>query len=353
MLNDKLTDEQRDIISKVEKLMRLAGKNPNEAEAAAASAKAMELLAAYNLDISVVDGSEEGGGRRAEEKMVGGFYEFERDLWTRVADLNFCIYWNQHTRAWARKHLARVAVYMAAHPEHEHRSSIYDDKGLMEKRLRREHRLVGRVVNIAATKAMVGYILQTIERLTAERLRERLWEGDTLASQMRSRWAVSYREGMAARIAEKLWDRRQVMLQEEEQAQEEARRRAAQAAMAGASTETAITLSSLKESERDANMDFLYGEGWSAKQAAARAARAKAAAEAEAVYTAWAAANPEEAAAEEAKRLKEARKRSARSYRGRAEKERDWGAYRAGYERAETVGIDPQAEGRKAAGSLK
>jgi hypothetical protein len=44
-VNDNLTDEQRNIISKVEKLMRLAGRNPNEAEAAAASAKAMELLA--------------------------------------------------------------------------------------------------------------------------------------------------------------------------------------------------------------------------------------------------------------------------------------------------------------------
>lgn len=357
----QLNQEQRDVISKVEKLLRLAGKNSNEAESSAATAKAMELLAAYNLDLGSVDATEDGSGKRSDEKLMGGFYDYERDLWARVADLNFCLYWNQTVWAWARKHEKRVAALIEADPENAKRHYFYDSLGEMRKRQRRQHRLVGRTVNIAGTKAMMGYLLGAIERLTEERLKEKVtsWAengGGTYStgSQSRSRWAVSYREGIARRIAEKLWDRRQVQIADEEAAAEAARRRAAEAGMKGASTETGLTLFTLRKNEDDANRDFLYGEGYSAKQAAKRANQAAAAAAAEAAYTAWAAANPEEAAKQEAEREAEARKRSARSYgRGRAEKERDWSAYSAGYEAGEGVGLEAQAEGVKTAGRIK
>lgn len=338
MRQDELTDEQRKIVDKVEKLLRLAGANTNEAEAASATARAMDLLVEYNIQMSSVDETGEGGGKRAEEKLVGGFYEFERDLWRYVADLNFCMCWHQKT--WVRR-------------------TVFDakaDRILNEWRrnniLRGQFRIVGRVVNIQSTQNMTSYILQTVERLTRERVAERLGDGEKLNSQLRGRWAVSYREGIVARIIEKIWKRREEMLSEERNAAMEAEARAREAGMKGASTATGVTLASVRKSEAEANADFLYGEGWSAKQAADRARRAAAAAEADRLYTAWAAANPEQAAKEEKQRRDKERSRSSRSYRGTAEKERDWSAYKAGYAKGDEVGIDPQADTRRSAGGL-
>jgi len=379
-----LTEEQRSIIAKVEKLMRLAGNNPNEAESASATARAMELLAAYNLDLGVVEREGGDGGRRGEEKLLGGFYDYERDLWHRVADLNFCLYWNQHTRVWKtakaeREYELGIANWLAglkAEDPARHDRYVKEDGSLTSlgqravpwrldalrrngKKRVRQHRLVGRQVNVAATRAMMMYLSGAIERLTRERLEARITgnigycDKQQLSYQLFSRWATSYREGIAARIGEKLWDRRQAQIKEEAKAAEEARRRAQEAGMKGASTETGVTLFTLRQSERDANFDALYGEGWSAKRAAEAAARAAADAAAEAEYTAWAAAHPEEARKKEAEREKEARKRSARSFRGgSSEKERDWGAYRAGYARGEEIGLDQQAGSTKVAGVL-
>ena len=355
--NTDLTNEQRDVIAKVEKLMRLAGKNSNENEAAAAAAKAMELLAAYNLDMGAVERAGGDGGRRAEEKLLGGFYEYERDLWARVAQINFCWYWTQKTRVWrTKKAEAEYAALVAANEGKE--SWRARDVARHGKVFKSQHRLVGRVHNIAATKAMMEYLLGAIERLTRERLEGRC---DPLAArsikqqmntQLWSRWAVSYREGIAYNLAEKLWDRREQQLKEELDARREAERRAAEAGMKGASTETGVTLFSLRKTEDDGNADFLYGAGWSARQAAARAEQARLRAEADAAYTAWAAAHPEEAAKKEREQEKEVAKRSARSYRPAQEKARDWSAFRAGHAAGDAIGLDPQAAARKTAGLL-
>jgi hypothetical protein len=335
----EFTEEQRTVLDRVEKLLRLAGKNTNEAEAASATAKAMSLLAEYNLNLSSVDETGEGSGRRAEEKVVGGFYEFEQDLWRRIADLNYVLCWHQKT--WVERTTFDAKADRII--DHWRRTHI----------LRGQFKFVGRVVNIAGTKAMGNYLLGTIDRLTRERLQER-GVTERMNTQLRTRWAVSYREGIAARVGEKLWDRRQEQIAEERRTAEEAERRAREAGMKGASTETAISLSTLRQTERDANMDFMYGEGYTARQAAASAERARKAQEAEAAYTAWAAAHPEEARKQEEERRKEERKRSSRSYRstGRAEKERDWGAYRAGYEKGDSVGIDQQAGSSRSAGGI-
>jgi len=331
----------QDIISKVEKLLRLAGKNTNEAEAAAATQKAMDLLAAYNLDLSSIN--EEGdSGKRSEEKLIGGFYEYEQNVWRYVADLNFCFYWSQKTWVKREKKDAKSERIL----DYYRRDNI----------LRSQHKLVGRTVNVAATKAMSQYLLGAIERLTRERLMDRIngqpdYMKASINRELRSRWAVSYREGMAARICEKLWDRRQDQLRSEEQKQREAE---ARAAMAGVSSQTGITLASLRKSEEEANADFMYGDGWSAKQAARRAERARAAAEAEAAAIQWAMDHPEEAAKEAAEELKRERKRGSggRSRGGPAPKERDWSAYSAGYDKGDSVGLDVQTSSRSSGAGI-
>lgn len=325
-----LSPEAQRAIRQVEKLLRLAAKHPTEAEGIAAANKAQELLTAYNLDMATVERGSDSG-KREDAKMKGGLYHYQRDLWQAVAELNFCLYWNQYVfnkdKAGRRKERWSGRTIRT--------QGGYDFV----------HRVVGRVANVVATRVMAEYLEQTIERLTRERL-----NGN--GSQFFTRWAISYREGIAERIIEKIYERRKVQLNKERREQHEAERAAAMAASAGFSASTALTLSSYTKSEREANLDIVYGEGWSARQAAERAERARAAAEAEAAYVAWAKAHPEEVAAEAERERKEVRKSrwrgGTRDYKERRNDRRDWGAYKAGHDAGARVSIDQQADHRKA-----
>lgn len=323
-----LQEHERKILTQVQKLLSVQGRTPEET--AAYAQKAQDLMLAWNLS---EDRLGEGGedGRRAEEKFRGGFYEYERDLWERVADLNFCLYWSHWVTVPRERVDERVRNYRTRHAR--------------EFRRERQHRIVGRVVNITATRNMMSYLLDATERLCRE------WLGASQNTGLRSRRAVSFREGVASDLASRLWDRRQAQLTEERRAAERARREAEAAGMAGASSSTAITISSVRKSERDANMDLLYGEGWSARRAADIAKAAAAERAAREAYTRWAAANPEEAAREAEKERQAERRRSYRPTRERAEKERDWGAFSAGSEAGASISLDPQV-GRRSSTAL-
>jgi hypothetical protein len=288
----------------------------------------MDLLAAHNLDVSIIE--QQGGGAKAarsDEKMAGGLYQYQRNLWHAIAQLNFCMYSNQY-------------VYDA-----DKVSAYWRRKGVTGKKggYRFQHRLIGRKVNVISTRNMADYLEKTIDRLVRQRL------GDNQGSNMYSKWAVNFREGVADEIRNKIYERRQQLLAEEDRKLREAAERAGTGAE---SSGRGLTLRSLQQSEYDANTDFLYGEGTAARWAAQRAEAARKQKEAEAAYSAWAEANPEEAAKEEAK----ARKEQQRRYKGRTKKSReayDTSAYWEGREEGKSVSIDPQVEEAKAAGLLK
>lgn len=330
-----LSPEAQTAIRQVEKLLRMAAKHPTEAEGMAAAHKAQELLLKYNLDMATVERGSDSG-KREDAKMKGGLYHYQRDLWGAVAKLNFCLYWNQYV--WDKTKVGK-------------RRSRYTGRvEKVEGGYNFVHRVVGRVVNTTATRVMAEYLEQTIERLTRERL-------DNNGSQFFTRWAISYREGIAERVIEKIYDRRKDQLKKEQREQREAEKRAQEATAAPFSSATTLTISSYSKSEQEANYDMLYGEGWSARQAADRAERARAAAEAEALYTAWAKAHPEEVAVEAERIRKEARKSrwrgGTRDYKDRKADNRDYGAYKAGHEAGANVSIDQQAGQRKSAGALR
>lgn len=314
------------VTERVRKLLALAEKNPNEAEATAAAAKAQELLVAYNLDMATV---EQGGksGKREESRQRGGMYLYERQLWRAVAELNFCLYFiHRHQTDRVRRNTNRRVWEF-------------------------QHRVIGRVVNTAATRAMGEYLQQTIERLCRERLHGD--HGDKTNSQFFSSWAMAYREGIADRVIEKLQERRAHLIKEEERKVRAAAKAARAAGRTGTSTTTALTILSVTKSEQDANKDFLYGEGWSAEQAAERAARAAAEKEADRAYSAWAKANPEEAKKKAAQEREEDRKYWARRQGGRrggwgresaSDRRKGSGAYYAGYDAGAGVSIEPQVD---------
>jgi hypothetical protein len=254
-------------------------------------------------------------------------YKFQQEIWQELAELNFCLYFTM------RVSVERDRRYRVRGGGTERRQFTGHEW---------QHRLVGRRVNVATTRAMGTYLEQTIERLTRERI--------TSNSQLFSNWAVSYRRGMAARIVEKISLRRKQKLSEERRKEKEAFDRARDAGQA--STATALTLSTYIDKETDANYDFIYGEGTAAGWAADRAEQARARKEADDAYTAWAVANPEEAKKEAEERRKKAR--SSRYRGGSSSRDNiDWGAYRAGSEAAATVSIDPQTEGTRAPRRLK
>lgn len=128
------------IIDKIRKLFALAGNNTSEAEAASALAKAQEMLASYNLEMSMLDDRAEvkkhdqGDGKRTKEKVErSAMFAYIRKLWEALADTNFCVYWN--TRIYTN------GVF----------STYY-------------HYLIGREDNVAVVKLMGEYLEQTLNR---------------------------------------------------------------------------------------------------------------------------------------------------------------------------------------------
>lgn len=324
------------IVDQVEKLLRVAAKTSNEAEAAAFTSKANELLAAHNLTISEVEAASSGAisGKRLDDHVAGGMYKYQKRLWVSIAELNFCMYWSMLMRT--------------------KEGSIKFKYG---RQFTHTHRLVGRQVNVIATKNMGSYLEGVIKRLCIERL------GEEDRSGFFSSWAVAFREGIADRIVDKVQERRNTAVDQEERKVKAAARKASKE---GLSTSMALTLTGLAEREEQANYDFLNGEGaWARKKAredqidkeweVRRAKEALARAEAERVYTEWAEANPEEAAEDERKALARLRaKDRQRERRGggwgryaRAtpeEMRRGSGGYHAGWDAGEKISIDQQVD---------
>lgn len=322
---EDLTDAQLSIINKVEKLLRLASNNPNEAEAASAAEKAQELLAAYNLDmVSVERHAPQASGGRQDRRLAGGLYKWQRELWEHVAKLNFCLYFTQ--------------------------------KGTI-KGARYEHRVVGRTVNIVSTRVMAEYLETTIERLAREFAAEEMVN-------IFAKPAVAFREGCAARIGERLQQRRREQKREAEKAAaEKAAARANHTSHSCATPEEqALTIVDVERSEYDDNQELLH-PGWKAdleRGRLARLAREERQRLALAAAEQWALEHPEEAAAQ-AKKDQEANAKWHREYerRERRNKKRrkgTGGGYRAweprhesyyvGYDRGDKVSLDQQVEAK-------
>lgn len=313
------------IVERVRKLLNLAAKNPNENEAAAAAAKAQELLASYNLDMATIGQGGESG-KREDAKQRGGMYIYERELWNAIALLNFCLYFTTRGR-------------------------MKNKAGKMQFSF--QHRVVGKVVNVVSTRHMADYLQGAIERLCRDRF--------PLNNQFFLREAVAFREGMSDNITRRLRDKRDEVLEEQETKKREA------AAKAGGDTRFALTLADVKTAEEIANYDFINGEGawakrearwerWDKARAEERVRQAQAEAEADAAYAQWAAENPEEAAKEAAKARAQAKKSEEKEakrntrYRERAptarERRQNSDYYDAGYEKGDLVSLDQQVGDR-------
>lgn len=261
-----LNAEQESVIAKVQKLLALARGNTNENEAQAATSKAMELLAAYNLDMAVLNKPGASPSARKDQKRAGGLYSWQRDLWLAVAELNFCKYFFV-------RGLSKGSKY--------------------------EHQIIGRAENVLATELMAEYLQDTIERLTVE------YGKMAFPGQSRFiRELIAYREGMAHRLQDRLLTERWRRITEERKKRDEAATRHSHGG-------TALVLADVIQTEEDLNNDYIYGyePGTTARRRAeyqARQAAAKAAAdELLRKQDEWDKAHPREAALRKAKEAEE------------------------------------------------
>lgn len=349
----EIGEDARKALARARKILDMASRPPDEndtpaqaaakvAERAVAAEKYQQVLLDYNLTQAQVDQTgSEAEGRREEAKLKAGMYQWQRELWETVAELNFCLYYCADD--YVKQNVVRTE---------------WDGSKTKTWRWRRakEHQIVGRVVNTQATINLCTYLEAAIERAVRERLAEAGYDTPQKMNRMLfSRYAVSFREGAADDVMQRINEQRKEQLREESRRVEEAEQRAREAAASGVSDSTAITIASYVQNEKDLNRDYDRGvePGTTTRERAERAARQ---AEEERRYTAWAAAHPEEAAKQAAEEREATRKWWARrqgNYRGGpAAKERDHTAYRSGAAAGSKIGLDIQAGGSKAKGAL-
>lgn len=309
------------VMEQVQKLLdKAADRSVTPAEKEAFQGKAEAIMLRHNLNAAMVEASTGvKSGKREELKLRGGFYNWQRDLWKAVAELNFCLYWTQ--------------TYWA--PNHSHLIKA----GRPLERRQKRHRLVGRIINTTATKVTTVYLEEAIERVLRETLH-------ITNQQQFSNEAVSFRKGCAEELILKIGMRYRERVSAEKRKATVARAAANAAEAMGHSTSTALTISSYKQAEEDANMDFVKGEGYSARKRAQEAEWAAEERAAEVEYTRWAKAHPEEARAKQEAEDEEDRKYWAKRSRlgsGSGPRDRtDRSMYLRGREAGQKISIEPQ-----------
>lgn len=311
-MNRDLTPEELAVISKVEKLLRLAGNNPNEHEAALASEKAMQLLEAYNLDMMILEKNSGKTGKREDTKFSGGLYPWQRSLWNAVAELHFCKYW-------FIKGLRAGQQY--------------------------QHRVLGRQENVVAMRVMAEYLQQTVERLARD------WAKETNQGSPFTKSAISYRDGLSYRLVERLKTLRAERIEADERKKREDAARARHPGSAAPGT--ALVLVDVIQAEEDANNDHLYGEGWSARRRAEREKANREYDERMAAQEKWQRENPEEYARQQAEQKKRSdewwkreeklakRRKGVTTQRNKAYKG-DSNAWYEGKAKGDDIGLDQQ-----------
>lgn len=305
-----MTEQQTSIIDKIKKLFAMGNRatnhdgSSNEAEASAAMAKAQELLAKYNLDLKMVQdqvktvGQEEVVGKREKTQInKSAMYKWQKEFWAGLAEANFCWHWIVEVRE--------------------------DIKNSWKVRKVKRHVILGSEANVIAVQMMGEYLCETIERLLPYPNVERL-----------SKAAISWREGCAERLIERI--------------KENAERMKNEGVKSEGSSSTALAVRDMVQAEYAANFDAAIGKGSHARMLKREADWEAGRAKREAERAAQALTVKAETPAEMRKRQEREKKEQAKWHRRWArEQEReaerlDYRAYSAGRTKGNTVSLDDQ-----------
>lgn len=226
------------VIDRIRKLMALtAERGATEAEATLASEHVQRLLSEHNLSMAIVemDGGDTGtGGKRTREGVSHRqVYKWQRELMVQLAELNFC------------KPLIR-----------------FQSRGWGKPDVFNGYDLIGRADNVTTTKVMFEYLLQTIERLAREEVKD--------SSQFFTRYAHSFKEGCSDRIIARLQEQQRRIVEEQERRVREEKARSSHPAAATYNA-LVVTITNVAQNENDLNNDVF--NGWKSGTTAARRAK--------------------------------------------------------------------------------
>lgn len=223
-----MSDAPEKILEKIRKLLALAGSS-NEHEAAAAAAKAQEILAEYNLDLNMVSTSRNDTTRGRVQVDFAAMYKYQQTLMAALARNNFC------------RHLVVNGHFT-------------DAKGV--NRFGKRHVLIGRKINVQVTSDTYSYLVERMDQLLPY-----------TGMAKRGKDALIWLGACTEVLVERLNDRRKKQ-------EEEVRARRASAGPSG----NALVLADVYTSEEYENMDIEQGlppGTTAARHAAAEARRAE------------------------------------------------------------------------------
>lgn len=296
-----MTDErQSSLIEKIKKLFEMANRktnndgSSNEAEAAAAMARAQELLTKYNLDMRTIEDTpaktggathRAGGERQKAQVKRSAMYKWQQEFWKRLAEANFCFHWVQ---------------------------KVVEFRWGKNRKVKR-HVILGSAANVIAVEMMGEYLTETIERLVAQVYPK---------SECLSKAAISWREGCAERLIERIIEKKEEMKR--------------QGFTSEGVTCTAIAVQDVEKKEYAANYDAKWGEGAYARALKRQAEWEAGRAEREKRY------REDEALLAELRKNETESERKRREEKERREQERAWRRYQREQER-EAARLDPHA----------
>lgn len=216
-----MAEDLEKIVGKLKKLLALAkDQRGNENEASAAMAKVQSLLAEYNMSMQDLENhSNQSESHRIRDDIKKfAMYSYQRELFSSVARSHYCLYWTG-----------------SSYSGKNGRKSSY-------------HIVVGREANAVAARLMFEYLNETINRLAGEQYSHK---------EINSRSAISWKQGCADRLKDRLAERRE--------AADKAQREKASSAQATtyqhpANEKTAnavVLLENVRSTEQDLNTDFI------------------------------------------------------------------------------------------------
>jgi hypothetical protein len=323
-----MSDATQAVYARIQKLLALAEtRGATEAEAALAAEHVQRLLQEHNLTLSQVEATTNLTASTREKKEMldrRAMYAYQRELMVALAQNNFCLH--------------RISAIWRAHASYGAGDYRMVDGVRTRGYTTKVHLLVGRSLNIQVTVDTYDYLIEAVHR--ANQFDHRTRDGKLFLS------------GAVSRLAERLAERRREA------------ERASRLAAPTNGTGRELVLSDVYGTEADLNNDALNGfpQGTTAAKRRGNADRAaKQQAEhdrlvAEGVDSdiAWyrAYGYSEEAAQRHAASWRKGR--GGRSRRGFSTNDAHYrkvrsGAYQAGRAAGETIGLDTQVGGGRAA----
>lgn len=205
------------IIARIQKLLTRTktDRGSTEAEADTAMKMAQELMSKYNLDMAVIEASQAGANAPAErvkEEVKGrAMYKWQRQLAKYVSESNFCYHLIKTDENWVETYYKLDKEFKSEDlPKQITNSEYWDMPYSTHHKYTRidgrynktyQHVFVGRKANVITAQLMYQYLTQTIEDLVPVENKDRL-----------SRSAMSWKEGCADRLCERLAKRRQDLI---------------------------------------------------------------------------------------------------------------------------------------------